>query len=299
LLLLSHVGRRSGQERTAVLEVVGHEDDPPSWYVAAAWGERSDWFRNLKQNPNAAITVGRGRSRVVARVVDIDEAVSVHGEYVREHPWAARLIGRILGIDLLGSDPKVLAERIPLVALVADDPADVPTDTVAPVVGTRAETRATYDRIAPVYEVVEGFWERRARAAGLDLLAPQRGESVFDIGSGPGYTLNELADSVGSEGNAIGVDLSSKMCALAWRRLERHGRLGTGAVVNADAAQLPFADATFDCGFMSFTLELFDTPEIATVLTECQRVLRPGGRLAVVALNKHQPAPPMQRTYEW
>lgn len=186
-MLLSHVGRRSGRARAAVLEVVGYGDDPPVWFVAAAWGERSDWFRNLKQNPNAAITVGRDRNRVVARVLDIDQAVRVHSEYVRKHPWAARLVGRMIGIDLLGSDPRVLAERIPLVALVAEDPADVPTDTVAPVAGTHAETRATYDRIAPFYEVLERFWERSARAAGLDVLVPERGEPVFYIGCGPGY----------------------------------------------------------------------------------------------------------------
>lgn len=299
LLLLSHVGRRSGRDRTAVLEVVCHEEDPPVWYVAAAWGDRSDWFRNVKQNPNAAITVGRDRYRVLARVVDIDRAVRVHGEYVREHPWAAWFLGRMLGMDLLGSHPRLLAERIPLVALVAQVPVGVLTDTVAPVLGTRAETQATYDRIAPFYGALEGLWGGAARAAGLSALAAKRNESVLDIGCGPGYALSELADSVGPDGRVIGVDLSSKMCTLARRRLERHGLSGTGAVVQGDAAHLPIADGSCDAGFMSFTLELFDTPEIPTVLSECRRVLRPSGRLAVVALSKRLPAPPMQRAYEW
>ncbi len=295
LLMVSHVGRRTGRVRVSVLEVVAHEDDPSEWYVAAAWGERSDWYRNLKQHPAAAIAVGWHRYQVVARVVDIDQAVRIHSEYVREHRWAARLVGWLIGLDLLGSDPRLLAERIPLVALIAEEP----TNTVAPVIGTRKETQATYDRIAPFYAAIEGVWERRARAAGLEALAPQRGESVVDIGCGPGYVLSELAASVGSDGKAIGVDLSSKMCSSAHHRLERHGLSGTGAVVQADAAHLPFADATFDAGFMSFTLELFDTPEIPTVLSECRRVLRPSGRLAVVALSKRLPAPPMQRAYEW
>ncbi len=119
LLVLHHTGRHSGRERAAVLEVVLHEPDPPTWYVAAAWGEQSDWFRNLQAEPRAALTAGRRRYRVTARVAAPEEAARLHARYVRAHPWAARVIGRLIGVDLVGEDPEVLAARIPLVVLQA------------------------------------------------------------------------------------------------------------------------------------------------------------------------------------
>jgi demethylmenaquinone methyltransferase/2-methoxy-6-polyprenyl-1,4-benzoquinol methylase len=170
---------------------------------------------------------------------------------------------------------------------------------ISRVVTTRDETQATYDRIAPIYELVEGFWERRARNAGLAALAAQPGESVFEIGSGPGHTMVDLARMVGPLGRVIGLDLSSNMCRLALRRLQRHAVLGACGVVQGDAIGLPFLAQSFDAGFLSFTLELFDTPEISEVLSECRRVLRPGGRMGVVALQKLQPGTRMQRAYEW
>jgi demethylmenaquinone methyltransferase/2-methoxy-6-polyprenyl-1,4-benzoquinol methylase len=293
LLLLTHVGRRTGRDRSTVLEVVLHERQV--WYVAAAWGEKADWYRNVRVNPQVVVWVGVKRYPAIATTVDVDEAARILERYVRDHPIAARFVGHTLGIDLIESDPRMLAQRIPLVSLTAEDPAE---GSVAPVHTTREETRATYDRIAPVYEILEGFWERSAREVGLEALAPRYDEHVLDVGCGPGHSMGQIAEAVGVGGLVIGVDLSSEMCALARRRVERREHL-MAAVVQADAVRMPFADDSFDAGFMSFTLELFDTPDIPIVLDECMRVIRPGGRLVVVSLDKRHPAPLMQEIYEW
>ncbi len=164
---------------------------------------------------------------------------------------------------------------------------------------SRREARASYDRISRWYGLLEGIWERRARRLGLSSLSAACGETVLEIGCGPGYSLPELATAVGSSGRVYGIDLSPEMVARARRRVERSGRGDWIELALGDAAALPFAPDSCDAVFMSFVLELFDTPEIPLVLAECRRVLRPGGRVCVVALSLEGGPNRLRTWYEW
>jgi demethylmenaquinone methyltransferase/2-methoxy-6-polyprenyl-1,4-benzoquinol methylase len=157
-------------------------------------------------------------------------------------------------------------------------------------------TPGTYGRLARWYErLAAGEW--RATATGLELLAAQRGERLLEIGSGPGRALVEMAAAVAPAGHVDALDLSPQMIRLARRRLGQAGLSGVARAYQGDARRLPFADSSFDGVFMSFTLELFDSVDRATVLAECRRVLRPGGRLAIVSMSTSRRTP-MRALYE-
>jgi demethylmenaquinone methyltransferase/2-methoxy-6-polyprenyl-1,4-benzoquinol methylase len=89
------------------------------------------------------------------------------------------------------------------------------------------------------------------------------------------------------------------MVEITRQRLEDAGVFDRTGLSLADGVQTPFRSGCFDAVFMSFTLELFDTPEIPKVLFQCRRMLRPGGRLVLVVMVKTIPPGYAERIYEW
>lgn len=154
------------------------------------------------------------------------------------------------------------------------------------VLRSKRQAQANYNRIARWYDLVEGFWERKLRSAGLRKLGASEGEIILDVGIGTGHETLALARSVGELGRVVGIDLSLKMLRVAESRIKKGGLMGRVGLFQSDAAHLPFKAETFDGLFMSFTLELFDTPEIPFVLEEFRQILRPGGRICIVSLTK-------------
>jgi ubiquinone/menaquinone biosynthesis C-methylase UbiE len=167
-------------------------------------------------------------------------------------------------------------------------------DQVSRVTRSKEEARTSYDRLSRWYDALGHASEWPFTARGLRMLQVQAGEAVLEIGCGTGHALVQIAQAAG---RAYGLDLSGGMLAVAREHIAKGGPAGPVHLVQGDAAHLPYAADSMDAVFMSFTLELFDTPEIPVVLAECRRVLRPSGRLGVVALA--QADNPAVRLYEW
>jgi ubiquinone/menaquinone biosynthesis C-methylase UbiE len=172
--------------------------------------------------------------------------------------------------------------------------------TVRRVNRSKESARLSYNRLSRWYDMISGNTEKKYRDWGLEKLSAQPGEKILEIGFGTGHCLVSLAKAVGQNGRVIGLDISDGMLAIARERLQKEG-LGERVELHlGDAATLGSINAgTLDGVFMSFTLELFDNPEIPRVLQECQRVLKPGGRLAVVSMTKTDPPGVAVRLYEW
>jgi demethylmenaquinone methyltransferase / 2-methoxy-6-polyprenyl-1,4-benzoquinol methylase len=147
-----------------------------------------------------------------------------------------------------------------------------------------AAVRAMFDTIAPRYDLVNRImtfgldvgWRRQTVAS----LALRSGSTVLDLACGTGDLCRVLA---GHGYRPIGVDLSAGM-------LSRHR--SPAPIVLGDGSRLPFDDGAVDGATCGFALRNFS--DLDAVLAELARVVRPGGRIALVEVG--QPTSPLIRT---
>jgi SAM-dependent methyltransferase len=105
----------------------------------------------------------------------------------------------------------------------------------------------------------------------VEALAVAADARVLEIGCGPGYFSPALATAV-PHGEIVVADLQHEMLSLARERLSAFDHAG---LAQLDATRLPFGGATFDAVLV--VLMLGEVPERDRCLSECRRVLRPGG----------------------
>ena len=111
----------------------------------------------------------------------------------------------------------------------------------------------------------------------LAAMALRRGESVLDAGCGTGLLLEQCALAVGESGRAEGVDFSEDMLERAG---DRCADMPQVHLQQGNIETLPFEDASFDA--LSCTQTLLYVENLDTALRELHRVLKPGGRIAVL-----------------
>jgi ubiquinone/menaquinone biosynthesis C-methylase UbiE len=132
-----------------------------------------------------------------------------------------------------------------------------------------------YARWAPLYDAVCGpIFEigRRSAAAA----ARRLGGRILEVGVGTGLSFADYDATT----EVVGIDMSEPMIAKARHRMASGLFPHVKSVMVMDAHHLAFADASFDCVVAQFVITLVADPEL--VLSECARVVRPGGEIILV-----------------
>lgn len=121
LLLLRHIGRVSGKQRQAILEVVEHDAADDSFVVASGWGSNAAWYRNVMHTPDVTIQVDRRTIPVRAVRLNEDEGAEIFARYAARHRRAAKyLLPRVLGFSVDGSeaDFRAVGWQLPFIRFV-------------------------------------------------------------------------------------------------------------------------------------------------------------------------------------
>ena len=157
----------------------------------------------------------------------------------------------------------------------------------------KAMERAGFNRIAARY--AEGAHLRTDLATALlEAAALVPGQRVLDLASGPGLLARDAALRVAPGGTVLATDIAEGMLAEGARRCGEHA--DTPCFAAADAEHLCLADASVDRVLAGLALFIFPHPERA--LAEMQRVLVPGGRVALSVWGLRETVPLIHRAQD-
>lgn len=158
----------------------------------------------------------------------------------------------------------------------------------------KALERSGFNRIATRY--ADGAPLRASlQAALLDAAALQADERVLDLAAGPGLLARDALRQVQPDGWVVASDIAEGMLAEGCQRAGVEG-LPPLLAAACDAEHLAFADGGFDAALVGLGLFIF--PDPARALAELQRVLRPGGRIALSVWGRREAVPLITRAQD-
>jgi ubiquinone/menaquinone biosynthesis methyltransferase len=160
--------------------------------------------------------------------------------------------------------------------------------------------RAMFDAIAGRYDLMNRLmtagqdeaWRRLA----ADAVYPEIADVALDLGAGTGDLAFALVERA-PRARVLALDFSEEMLRIADQKAVNHGPPRRVHPAQGDAQRLPVRDASVDAVLTAFTLR--NVTDVGGVFAECARVLRPGGRLAVLELTplRSHPVPGFTRAF--
>jgi demethylmenaquinone methyltransferase/2-methoxy-6-polyprenyl-1,4-benzoquinol methylase len=156
--------------------------------------------------------------------------------------------------------------------------------------------RSVASRYDLMNDLMSGGLHRLWKRFAVELCGVREGARVLDVAGGTGDLASLFARRVGADGEVWLTDINAEMLARGRDRLIDEGF--SLPVARCDAERLPFRDDHFDCVVVAFGLRNMTHKQ--TALTEMLRVLRPGGRLAVLEFSRiWKPLEPLYDLYSF
>ena len=106
---LKHWGRKSGQLKETVIEVIDQDKTNGVLYSASGFGTQSQWFKNISVNNAVFVTLRNTEFEASASVLSADQATEVLLRYVKAHPNSIKSVARLSGYEMDGSEKDVIA----------------------------------------------------------------------------------------------------------------------------------------------------------------------------------------------
>ena len=119
MMLINHIGRKSGQPRQNVVEVARYDPATNTRYVCSGFGKKAQWYQNLLATPDVTIQVGARKLAVHAEPLSSEAGGDEMVDYAQRNPTAARNLSKFMGFDLDGSEAgyRRAGQQLPFVAL--------------------------------------------------------------------------------------------------------------------------------------------------------------------------------------
>jgi deazaflavin-dependent oxidoreductase (nitroreductase family) len=126
-VLVEHAGRKTGKLYRTVAMVLRYDPGTEEAVICSAWGQNTDWIRNIRARPALRVQLGQRSFAPEQRFLTADESRTVVAQFRRQHPVRSRVITAILGWGDLRSDQAVLqfVSTHPFVAFRPPRPARV------------------------------------------------------------------------------------------------------------------------------------------------------------------------------
>lgn len=154
------------------------------------------------------------------------------------------------------------------------------------VIFTKGGAKNKYDTTSKSYHLIMGVFEIKLNTEALKMADIRPREEVLDVAFGTGWVLEKLVPLMDKATYVHGIDFSAGMHQETRKRLRNAHFWNRVMLIQGNVLHMPYKPQSFDVLFASFIMDIQSCQDIQRFLTECKRVLRPHGRLVLVAMTK-------------